>query len=248
MVYSRFQKSAGFVFLLAAALVPFHALAEAAGRTLLHAAARSGNMKEVQRLLKSGINVNSTYTSERSSGLFGGNFCSDITPLYEAAASGHAAVVDILIKAGANVDTEKRCTGFLTGAVESPLAAAAANGDLAVVKLLAESSASPYHKEGGFIFPDRHANPLSVAIRGQHTEVATYLVTQGAKMKPDSNDFLDAVRLGHLPLIYGLLASASGACNQEGEEKKTADVVAAEAGHTEVSKFLEPVIASCPNS
>ena len=69
-------------------ITPTTALAEVSG---LHIAARTGNAKQVQKLLDRGADVDSQVIN-------------GTTALHQAAMNGHVNVVKVLLKAGADVE------------------------------------------------------------------------------------------------------------------------------------------------
>ncbi|GAV82661.1 Ank_2 domain-containing protein [Cephalotus follicularis] len=65
------------------------------GWTLLHIAARKGDLKEVRRLLNNGMDVNVATWGSKAKG---------VTPLHLGAQGGHLEVMDELLDRGANID------------------------------------------------------------------------------------------------------------------------------------------------
>jgi len=128
------------------------------GRTLLHAAAGEGSLPTVQLLLQLGADPNATAQ--------GGH-----TPLYsvgnECEADGED-VVRALVDAGANVNAHtgvKRCTA---------LHMAARRGNVAVAKALLECGANIEARDS------MGDSPLRRAVNGGKTEMAAFLLAQGA--------------------------------------------------------------------
>lgn len=69
------------------------------GWTLLHVAARKGDLKEVRRLLNEGMDVNLPAWGAKSRGA---------TPLHLAAQGGHLKVMDELLERGADIDARTK--------------------------------------------------------------------------------------------------------------------------------------------
>ena len=105
------------------------------GETRLYRAARSGNIKEVKRLLNNGANPDVPDAH-------------GLTPLHQAAYWGETEIVDLLIKAGANVNAENKGRGW------TPLHSAAVSGGMRsrkdVIDLLRKAGAeeTPKDKHG----------------------------------------------------------------------------------------------------
>ncbi|KAL3498133.1 hypothetical protein ACH5RR_040865 [Cinchona calisaya] len=69
------------------------------GWTSLHICARKGDLKEVKRLLKEGMDANVAACGPKSHG---------ITPLHLAAKGGHVKVMDSLLECGADIDARTK--------------------------------------------------------------------------------------------------------------------------------------------
>ncbi|MBS1959121.1 MAG: ankyrin repeat domain-containing protein [Bdellovibrionales bacterium] len=95
------------------------------GRTALHQAAASGNVRLIRTFISNGANVNAKNTSGE-------------TPLHLASRFGHVDAVRYLISAGARVDEKTRYTHA------TPLMAAAEMGHETVIRVLMSAGA---HKE-----------------------------------------------------------------------------------------------------
>eukprot|EP00249_Psilotum_nudum_P011491 c23204_g1_i1 orf=368-898(-) len=102
------------------------------GWTLLHVAARKGDLAEVRRLLDEGQDVNVLSSGFKTPG---------ITPLHLAAKGGHLEVMDELLERGANI--EARTKG---GCGWTPLHSAAKEKNKKSIRFLVES--------GAFLPPD----------------------------------------------------------------------------------------------
>jgi len=143
------------LFLLVLALISFN------GCMSIQTAARRGNLKEVERQLALGVNVNSRHFFTRD------------TALIEAAYNGHVEIVKLLIERGANVNLKGE-------AWYGPLHAAAMGGHVEIVKLLLEHGADVN------IFS--HNKPLHDAAMNGHIEVAEILIAYGADMNAKGTD------------------------------------------------------------
>ncbi len=130
----------------------------------LIAAARSGHLPAVAFLLDRGADVNLGVPGD-------GN------PLIMAAREGHAAVVELLLDRGADVN-------LIVDGDENAIIQATGEGHLEVVKLLVARGADVnarvwvewvYGRSGG-----EWRTPLSMARRGHHPQVVTFLLSSGA--------------------------------------------------------------------
>jgi len=131
------------------------------GTTKLHLAVRSGDVSEVQRLLRSGSNPSA-----------GNRY--GITPLYLAAESGKGDVFAMLVKAGA--DTKAELPGGQT-----LLMTAARSGNLEAVKLLLDRGADPNIRE-----KTNQETALMWAAAENHAEVVKALAARGAELNARS--------------------------------------------------------------
>ena len=132
--------------------------------TPLHKAARRGNVREIERLLESGTEVDAKDHEER-------------TPLYLAAAYGRDEAVEILLKHDANVDGQSFEAGVtaLFGAVEYDRIKSA--------KTLIEYGADVNFKAS--TFPQ---NPLHRAAALGHVKMAKILLDSGANVNGRDSD------------------------------------------------------------
>lgn len=95
------------------------------GETKLHIASKNGDLKEVKRLVKNGLSINTRDTA-------------GWLPLHEACNRGHADVVEFLLSKGAPIDDRgKKFSGGIT-----PIHDSASNGFTDTVRLLIRKGAS----------------------------------------------------------------------------------------------------------
>ena len=127
----------------------------------IQTAAHRGNLKEVERQLAWGVNVNNRHFFTRD------------TPLIEAAYNGHVEIVKLLIDHGADVNLKGE-------AWYGPLHAAAMGGHVEVVKLLLDNGADVniFHQD----------KPLHFAAKNGHIEVAQILLAHGASINAKGTD------------------------------------------------------------
>ena len=211
---------------------------DANGWTPLHHAVKEGRLRDIQRLIQNGADVNKT--TGQSSGPTATRFFSPLhiavqegqhealklllavngikvdkmktaneTPLYLAAEKGDIEAVNLLIAKNADVNKEAR-GGF------TPLWAAASNGHAEVVKLLIDAGASVSVQTSTFVAP-----PLISAIHNDHVEVVRVLLTAGAPVDEASNGgvtpLMAATRNGNGDIIR-MLATAGADVNLSGVE------------------------------
>ncbi len=164
----------------------------------LYETAESGEASDIDRLLNAGANVNCALAGDGSP-LIGaarkGHLPAvrllldrgadpnmpvqgDGNPLVMAAREGHAAVVTLLLDRGARIDE-------VVPGDENALIQASSSGQLAVVKLLVSRGANvnarvwvdqTWHGTNG-----EWRSPLSMARKGRHEEVVSYLLSVGAR-------------------------------------------------------------------
>lgn len=171
------------------------------GDAIIYFAASSGDMAEVEALVRKGIDVNSADTYGR-------------TALHYAAQEGHKDVVELLLSKDANIDA-KDTDG------STPLEVAARKRRNNVAKLLIERGADiptihlaasfgSLDKLQGFVKTGTDANakdkdgqtPLLRAVTGGHIEAVGFLIDNGADVNTgDKQDYV--------PLMYALWATDS---------------------------------------
>lgn len=154
----------------------------------LHDAARKGAIGDVQRLLKSGVDVN----REDESDEFGGS------PLHLAAGGGHEVVVKLLLAAGARPNEAN-----IRGA--TPLHWATEHGHEAVVKVLLDAGVNPDGADRvGF-------TPLHFASAEGHVAAVTLLLSRGANptlVNDEGETALDLAEQNGHRAVAGLLQDA----------------------------------------
>jgi bla regulator protein blaR1 len=131
----------------------------------LIAAARNGNLEMVGLLLNLGADPNMAVSGD-------GN------PLIMAAREGHSEVVTLLLDQGANIDQ-------MVPEDENALIQASSEGHLQVVKLLvgrgANINARVWVERSIEAQKGEWRSPLSMARKGKHNAVVTYLISKGAR-------------------------------------------------------------------
>jgi ankyrin repeat protein len=125
-------------------------------------AVRRDDINYVQKLLSAGADVNEQDEQ-------------DYAPLHYAAELGHLAITQVLLDRGAvlSIGAQVSYDSF------SPLALAARSGHLQIVRLLVEY-AQDSNRQPPVPFDVGYCDPLLLAGTGGHTQVAEYLLSQGA--------------------------------------------------------------------
>jgi len=210
---------------------------------------REGDVQGVKKLIQADANINYIYSSTVKT-VLGKKTCNGVTGLIDATEYGHFEIVKALIDAGAHVNATKECFGFFNKTYSSPLSVAALNGNMEIVQLLVENGAHVSNKAVSkkrlnLSFNSvRHRNPVSEAIKGQHGDVALYLLKHGGV--PNSGDFIGSIKLNNIRLTQALLDAGTGACERELSENKLAHMYAFEMGHKNLANFLHPLVENCP--
>jgi beta-lactamase regulating signal transducer with metallopeptidase domain len=128
-------------------------------------AARQGHVEAVRLLLERGADPNRPVPGDGS-------------PLIMAAREGHLAVVELLLERNASVDQ-------VVADDENALIQASGHGRLSAVELLvahgANVNARVWAPHGGGRSSGEWRTPLSMARRGGHTAVASFLLAAGAR-------------------------------------------------------------------
>lgn len=155
----------------------------AGGCQSIQVAARKGDLKEVERQLAQGVNVNSRTFRMRTAAL------------HEAASEGRVEIVKLLLEKGANPD-------ILDEGSTTPLAYAACGGHVEVMEILIAHGADPAQRRvmelaamGGHIEPVEvllehgvdinvkgtdEATGLIVAVSHRRRELVKFLLSRGA--------------------------------------------------------------------
>jgi ankyrin repeat protein len=132
------------------------------GNSLLHLAAREGNVDIINYLVSEGANVNSRNIA-------------DETPIHLAANSGNLDVVIQLISNGANINVKDSIGN-------TPLHDAAENDHIQIVKYLISQKAEINTQNNG------HQSPLHEAVEFDKVEMSKLLVSEGANVNTQDED------------------------------------------------------------
>lgn len=132
----------------------------------LHDAAMVGDIHEVESLLASGVDVNSTNRSGQ-------------TALFIASVEGHTEIVRVLLAAGADVDIKDNED-------RTPLFISSALGLTDIAQALINAGADPNGGNGG-------KNPLIIATFYLHTEVIRVLLEAGADPTIGGNNGISSI-------------------------------------------------------
>lgn len=177
----------------------------------------SGDIYAVQRLVKSGADIN----AKRDDG--------NITALWGASAMGHIDIVKYLLEQNAGVDIQDN--GFGT-----PLYVASENGYVSVVRQLRAAAANVN------LFGGLHCRPLNAAAYSGHTEVVELLLAQDVEVDPEEDykygSALGAAsRKGHAEIVR-LLLKKGWDTNRKFKNYNSPLDAAATYGHLEVVQAL----------
>ncbi len=198
----------------------------------LHIAAARGNKNEVQRLLASGINVNTQDSNH-------------YTPLHVAAWAGHIKIVKILLAAGANPNiqhTERSLPGMRKRT--TPLDYAVDGKHAKVVKILLAAGANygPQKEQQNLLHGSAclHTPSLHAAVAsGNKNEVQRHLES-GANVNEQgqfSTPLHDAAHFEYIEIVKILLTAGANHSIQD-SRGYTPLHTAACAGHEKVVKIL----------
>ncbi|EAX95942.1 ankyrin repeat protein, putative [Trichomonas vaginalis G3] len=191
--------------------------------TILHEAARNGNLRLVKSLIDCGCD------KETKKNHYNGN-----TPLIEAANNGHLDVVKYLISVGANKDATSQ-------AKWTPLMRASYNGHLEVVKYLISVGANKDAKDGS------GENALYYAAENGQFEMVKYLVSIGADINAKNILGETAVRgavvINDLEILKYLISVGADKETKD-DNGKTLLIIASEYGHLEIVKYLVSIGAN----
>jgi serine/threonine-protein phosphatase 6 regulatory ankyrin repeat subunit B len=190
------------------------AVGQANPNELLHQAARDGQLKDVQALLKEGADINCRDSDGKQA-------------LASAACGGQIEVVEFLLKKGLSVNDKDPYGG-------TALMSAAGCGKNDVVRLLLE--------KGADIEASTTSNTaLTVASFEGHTDTVQLLLAKGAKMEPLGSCFPTALTSaaygGHSEIVQILLAKGAN-IDMEDYERRSPLGAAAVNGHTATVQLL----------
>lgn len=190
------------------------------GQAVLQAAARSGHLQIVERLIEAGTDVNMPAAPQEGK-----------TALQAASENGHLEIIRALLTAGANVNAAAAESKGLTA-----LQGAAKSGNLRIVKLLIESGAEI--NNAGARFYGRTA--LQAAAEHGHLKTVDMLIAAGADVNSSTTSvhrltaMQAATQNGHFDICNRLLeAGAITSVNTENLLRE-----AAKQGHVELVKKL----------
>ena len=177
----------------------------------------SGDIYAVQRLVKSGADIN----AKRDDG--------NITALWGASAMGHIDIVKYLLEQNAGVDIQDNSFG-------TPLYVASENGYVSVVRQLLAAAANVN------LFGGLHCRPLNAAAYSGHTEVIELLLAQDVEVDPEEDykygSALGAAsRKGHAEIVR-LLTKKGWNTNRKFKNYNSPLDAAATYGHLEVVQAL----------
>ena len=222
------------------------------GMETLYEAAKEGDLKLVQKLLRRGVNPDDTTGSKYGS-----------TALILASKKGHAAIVRALLDAGADVN-------HVNSKGNTALMRASRNGHVTIVEMLLAARANvntvnnngqtalmPASAKGhaDVVAALLAANPpadanmankigvtaLMIASDEGHADVVSALLAKGAKVNMAANDGYTALMYasyeGHIAIVAALLA-ADANVNQKDTFGVTALEIASAKGHTEIVEML----------
>ena len=179
------------------------------------AAAWNGNTRILNALIERGADVNLQCR---------GSDAMHRTPLFAATAQGHSEIVQLLLGWGARID--------LSDYVEygNALCGAAKAGNLDIVRIFLENGADVNSRGGSLV------NPLGFAIHNGNTEVAEYLLQQGAHVAFDICQHGTALECasssGNLGLVLILLQHGATDVQHKALE------IAASNGHVDIFEVL----------
>ncbi|RAO74266.1 uncharacterized protein BHQ10_010278 [Talaromyces amestolkiae] len=193
------------------------------GQNVLCIAAREGNRKICEALIRRGMNVNQP---DRLNG----------SALATAALAGHLDIVNFLIEKGSDVNQILRA-GYQAGDYGSALAAAAYNGHPDIIKILIEkgSDVNQILEAGKF-----GSALAAAAVLSKNTEIVRYLIQQGANVNQfrQAGDFgsalIAAANNGHLDTVKCLIEQGANINFQD--RRFGSALAAAAAGYESIEK------------
>ena len=180
----------------------------------LHMAVLSGQLKMVNMVLDSGVDINIEDELK-------------ITPLFQAAAAGLGEICELLIKKGANINKSSK-----TG--ETPLFIASQEGHIDVVQCMLQQSCNVDKCR------DDGTTSLMIAIFNNHVKIAKLLLEHGSDINKQCNDGTSslylAARMGFLELVQFLLEHDAKLCLKSNGE--TPLFAAARFGFVDIANIL----------
>lgn len=186
--------------------------------TMLHEAAKAGELHRIKMALKGGANVESKRKNWPK-----------VTALYIASKLGHLNVVEELLSAGSDPNT-----ALSKYSAVRPITEAAKGGFLKVVKTL--------HKAGAELNWEDGEKPLPVAAEFGYKDIVEYLIEAGAEVNMpqyggSESPLMKASNKGHME-IFKLLVNAGADINYLAEYNHSALTSACGGGHIEIVKLL----------
>ncbi|XP_063164609.1 ankyrin repeat and SOCS box protein 13 isoform X1 [Candoia aspera] len=224
-----------------------------ADRTPIHEAARSGEIHQLQELIKNGTCVNLvTYDS--------------ITPLHEASLRGQTQCVEILLAAGAQVDARNidgstpLCDACASGSIDcvkvllshgakvnpplytaSPLHEACLNGSAECVRLLIKVGANLEAHDCHF------GTPLHVACAREHLDCVKLLLNAGANVnaaKLHETALHHAAKVRNADLVEMLIEFGGNVYAQDNRGRKPSDYSQSNSSAAKCFAYYEIVSSS----
>ena len=181
-------------------------------------AAKSGNLVEIERLLKRGANINTKDSTGR-------------TPLHAASYNDHINIVNFLISNGADVNAKSNVDA-------TPLHMASYSGHADIVNFLVSKGANVNAKDNG------GRTPLHAASYNGHADIVSFLIGKGADINAKAiNDYgvtpLHVASFkGHVDIVE-ILISKGADVNVKDNNGKTPLNLAADKGNADVIEILK---------
>lgn len=177
-------------------------------------AVRNNDGEKVINLLQRGMDVNTVDENGTSLAMY-------------AARSGNEKLLEYLLSNGSNILIKNKYR-------DTAISLAALQGHSGCIKLLVKAGALVNPEEGNW-------SPLNYAAFAGHTDVAAYLIEQGAKVDaraPNSmTSLMLAARNGHMEVVQLLLTNHADTSLQT-VDGKTAEDIARDSNQTEISNRL----------
>uniref|UniRef100_A0A7S1B2K4 Uncharacterized protein n=1 Tax=Corethron hystrix TaxID=216773 RepID=A0A7S1B2K4_9STRA len=183
--------------------------------SVLHLAAKEGNLAATEELVKVGMPVNLVNAK-------------GMTPLAYACQQGYQPIVSLLLSHGANPKTN-------TGSRSTPLIQAAHFGHTSICSLLLSAGVDPNQCN------DNRTTALMRASQEGHVEVARLLIYRGALVSTDNRDKMTSIMLasqrGHADLVKTLIQAGADTDGRT-KEGSTPLILACKRGKVEVVRAL----------